>query len=70
LIGLGNGALQPHEKLNPKRAKMAYLCAQLAAAGGTRVDLRTGADRSHILIILQRKRGRLGAAAGLQGVRT
>ncbi len=59
-----------HEKLNPKRAKMAYVALQLAAAGGTRVEHRTGADRGHILIISQRKRGRLGAATGLQGVRT
>ncbi len=49
---------------------MAYVCAQLAAAGSTWVEHRTGADRGHILIILQRKRGRLGAAIGLQGVRT
>jgi len=62
--------LQPHEKLNPKRAKMAYVAPQLAAAGGTRIEQQTGADRSHILIILQRKRGRLGAASGLQGVPT
>jgi UDP-N-acetylglucosamine enolpyruvyl transferase len=69
-LGAADDALQPHEKLNPKRAEMAYVCAQLAAAGGTRVEHRAGADRGHILIILQRKRGRLGAAAGLQGVRT
>jgi hypothetical protein len=48
LIRLGISGRGDHEKLNQQRLEMAYLCAQLAAAGGP--GLRTGADRSHILI--------------------